>query len=75
MRAYRCQRRGRREDNVCIKRASLGDGMKIKLGYTICPFMSFHGEGIQLCRTDCAGYCEYEMSKDDIIAACGYLPD
>ena len=44
----------------------------IQLGITICPFMSFHGEGVQYCREDCVGY--YHPYGNKNMAMCAYVP-
>ena len=46
---------------------------EIQLGITICPFMSFRGEGIQYCREDCAGYY-HPYDNINYPALCAYVP-
>lgn len=46
---------------------------EIQLGTTICPFMSFHGEGVQYCREDCVGYYHPYEDKNNP-ALCAFIP-
>ena len=48
--------------------------MKIEIGITICPLMSYRGEGAQYCTKDCAGFY-YPYGKEENGAYCGYIPD